>query len=351
MTVALAVTACLLTACTADSSPAAPPTLSPPTTEGPPPAGLAGMRTTGGIGVQVVLATAPPSLFDADHGTTRALSGYPGGDQAVIVQRVGGTPVVLTNRRCLTGDCDPFTVLVHAGQDGPPRSLGKAWSVAAAADQKSVWLIRQDAPRVCRLQHVSLTGTEYGHGQPASCTTSLRGETSRGLLISINSDTAQSEDALIEPETGRTVRQFPRIEAVAGDRMLVSQLADFAVIDLGTGVTKTVPRPTATGDPLSFVSRDGLSVAVEFANPAWHGTSVQVRDIWLLDLDTLRWERAPGMPYQTENLKMGGLDWSADGDLVLADGVLAAWHPGEPSWRLGAAALPPDFQSGLAVIP
>ena len=32
------------------------------------------------------------------------------------------------------------------------------------------------------------------------------------------------------------------------------------------------------------------------------------------DLGTLRWERAPGMPYQTENLKMGGLDWSADGD-------------------------------------
>jgi hypothetical protein len=345
------VTACLLASCTSGIPAPSSITLPSQTTEATPPSGLDGSRITSGIGVEAVVATTPPSLFDADGGPVAPLPGYPDGDQFVNVMRVGSTPVILTSRRCLTGDCDPFTVLVYTGQHSPPRSLGRAWSAAAAVDRQSVWLIRQDSPDNCRLQRVSLTGTEYGHGEPASCTTALRGETRHGLLITINSDTAQSEDALIDPETGRTVRQYPRIEAVAGDKMLVTELAGFSVLDLRNGISTPVPRPDTTGDSVAFPSRDGYTMAVEFINPAWHGTNVQTRDVWLLDLQTLRWEQAPSMPYRTGNLKDGTLDWSEAGDLILADGVLAAWHPGEPSWRLGKAPLPKDLQGGVAVIP
>ncbi|MEU4248530.1 hypothetical protein AB0F15_14100 [Amycolatopsis sp. NPDC026612] len=309
------------------------------------------MRATGGIGVTALLPTAGPTLFDADHGAAAKPPGYPGGDVGLSVVRVG-KHAVLTVYPAYTPSPEPAEILDYTGPSSPPRSLGRAWSAASDAVGDGVWLIRQDAPDDCRLQHVSLSAGELGHGQTASCRTQVRAETAHGLLITINAGAAESTDALIDPATGRTVRQAPRILGVAGDWMLLDGLADLTLVDLRTNTSKQLSRPAIGRAPTVVPSRDGAVWAADFADPAYRNTSTQTRDIWLLRPDGPTWEHAPAMPFITEHLKRGGgFDWSDAGDLVLADGVLAAWHPGEPQWRLGPAALPEGEWNGFAVLP
>ncbi|MEW2507205.1 hypothetical protein AB0878_42790 [Amycolatopsis sp. NPDC047767] len=308
---------------------------------GPPPTGITGSLTTGGIGVELLLATSPPTLFDADTGAKGTVPGVPGGDRLVAVQRVGHTPVILTSPRCQQ-ICQPFDVYAYAGVATP---LGQAVSVAPGADAKSVWVIRQDGPDNCRLEHVSLAGTALGGGNTASCTTILRQETSRGLLITVNNGTAETVDVLIDPDTGRTVQQAPRILAAAGDRLILGGLTELTVVDLRDGTRKAVRPPAVQASPLIVPSRDGAVAAVDFGTPSWHGTGAQTRDLWLLDLNDLTWLQTPSMPYTTPNLKQSSLDWTDDDDLVIDDGVVAAWHPGEPAWRLGKAKLTGALQT------
>ena len=298
-----------------------------------------------------LLPTTGPTLFDADRGPAGTPPGYPGGDVGMSVERVGQAAVLTAYPRD-QNSTDPFEVFVYTGPASPPRSLGRAWSVAPGVDGASVWVIRQDALDSCRLQHVNLDGGELGHGQSASCHTQVRAETAHGLLITINADGAESTDALIEPETGRTVQQAPRILAVAGDRMLLDGLTDLTLVDLRDNSRKQLSRPTIGAAPTVVPSREGSLFAADFDVPSYRATSTQLRDIWLLRPDSLNWEHAPGMPFITEHLKRGGgIDWSDAGDLVLADGVLAAWHPGEPTWRLGKAPLPAGDWGGITVLP
>ncbi len=305
------------------------------------------MQTTGGIGITALLPTTGPTLFDADRGAVATPPGYPGADQGLTLLRVGKTAVLAAHP---AGD-DPGEVLVYTGPASPPRSLGRARSVAPGVDGESVWLIRQVAADDCRLQHVSLAGGDLGRGQSASCRTDVRTETRHGLLITINADAAESTDALIDPETGRTVQQAPRVLATAGDWLLLDGLADLTLLDLRDNSRRQLSRPVVGRAPTVVPSRDGAVWAADFANAAYRGTNTQTRDLWLLRPDTLTWEHAAAMPFITEHLERGGFDWSEDGDLVLADGVVAAWHPGEPRWRLGKAALPAGDWSGIAVLP
>lgn len=294
-----------------------------------------------------MLATKPPQVFDADAGlTTPAGFGTPFATQVI---RVGAGAVVAVSQACAGDTCPPSDVYSYLG-DGPPVGLGKALSVAAGADGASVWLIRPDGPDTCSMQHVSLGGTPFDPGQPASCDTGLRGETSAGLLISVNGSAAEHEDVLIDPASGRPVQQFPKILAVTGRWLLAAGLADFTLVDLRDGSRKQIPRPTQSGDADALPNRDGSLIAVTFANLSYQGKNVPTRDLWVLDPATQRWQHAPGTPFVTPNLKRSGLDWSADGDLVLADGVLAAWHPGAPAWRLGKASLPDSDWYGIAVL-
>jgi hypothetical protein len=304
---------------------------------------------TGGIGVSALLPTTGPTLFDADRGPAGTPPGYPG-DAGLGVLRAGRSAVFTAYSRTAP-DSEPDEVLAYTGPSSPPRSLGRAWSVAPAADG-GTWLIRQDAPDSCRLQHVSVDGADVGRGGPASCRTRVRAETARGLLITVGSGAAESTDVLIDPRTGRTVQQAPRILAVAGDHMLLDGLTDLTLVDLRDNSRRQLSRPAVGRAPAVVPSRDGSVFAVDFAVSAYRNTSTQLRDLWLLRPATPSWEHAPGMPFVTQHLKRGGgLDWTDQGDLVLADGVLAAWHPGEPAWRLGEAALPAGDWSGIVVLP
>ncbi|WP_409461910.1 hypothetical protein [Amycolatopsis sp. GA6-003] len=342
---ALVAAGCLLTSCTSGPpAPVLPPSSPRPAPTTPPPTGLDGLVATGGIGVELLLATSPPTVFDADSGVRGTLPGVPGGPRVVSVLRVGHTPVVLTAPTCQQSGCAPADVYVYLGLS-PPRSLGKAVSAAAGADGTSVWLIREDGPDLCRLEHVALTGDSFGRGTVASCRTLVRVETAHGLLITVGGGTAETVDVLIDPATGRTVQQSPRILAAAGDRLVLGGLTDLAVLDLRSGARKSVTLPVPQPHPYVLPSRDGNVAAVDFGTPSFPGTGTQTRDLWLLNLADGTWQQAPSMPFSTENLKHSGLEWTEAGDLVLDDGVVGAWHPGEPAWRLGKAKLAPAQQA------
>jgi hypothetical protein len=338
----------LLSGCTGEDPGPPPPATTAPSTAPAPLEGLTGVQATGGIGVTALLPTTGPTLFDADRGPAATPPGYPG--LGLEVRRVG-THAVFTAYSGDPGNKDPSEIFAYTGPSSPPRSLGRGWSVAPGADGESVWLIRQDAPDSCRLQHLSLTGGELGRGQYASCRTSVRAEIRQGLLITINAGAAESTDALIDPETGRTVRQYARILGATDDWLLLDGFTDLSLLDLRDGSRKPLTRPVAGGPPTVVPSREGGVFAIDFFDPSYRGPQ-QTRDIWLLRPDTQAWTHAPGMPFITEHLKSaGGFDWSDAGDLVLADGVLAAWHPGEPAWRLSKAALPAGQWNGIAVLP
>jgi hypothetical protein len=318
----------------------------PPTPSTPPPSGLTGSVATGGTGVEVMLATSPPTVFDSDTGTKGTVAGLPAGERVVGLRRVGEAVVITTERPC-SRECGPGDVFVYDA--GALTSLGEAFAVAPGADQDTVWAIREDSPESCRLEHVSLTGRPLGTGTVASCSTIVREETSRGLLITVHNGTAETTDVLIDPDTGRSVRQAPSILAAFGNRLILGGLTDLTVVDLRDGSRKKLQPPVVRTNPLVLPSRDGASVAVDFGSPAWHGSDIQTRDVWLLDLADYTWQHAPSMPYRTETLKHSSLDWSAEGDLVLDDGVVAVWHPGEPTWRLGRAELTGDLQAAAVV--
>jgi hypothetical protein len=70
-----------------------------------------------------------------------------------------------------------------------------------------------------------------------------------------------------------------------------------------------------------------------------------VSDIWLLNLDTRRWRRLPGMPLITA-LKFMRMAWTDDGRLVLAGDfdqfgrAVATWRPGQDHLDVKRLALP-----------
>ncbi|GAA4550664.1 hypothetical protein [Amycolatopsis samaneae] len=334
----------VLAGCTAESASPA------PEASATPPTGLAGLAATGGIGVRLALPTSPPAVFDADTGELAPLKGVPGGQRRTSLLRVGATLVLLDAPLC-SARCEPSDVHVYPDLLGRPRSLGTTRSAAPGADRDSLWLIREDGQDTCRLQHVALSGKPFGPGTTASCHTVVRQETAQGLLIRVNGDGAQSEDVLIDPQTGRTLQQFPRIMAIAGDRLLLGGLIDFTVLDLRDRSRRQLARPVPNGSSNALPSRDGRLVAVEFVDPAWRGSSTQTRDLWLLDLDTATWRHLPATPYASPSgLKKSGLDWTDAGDLVLADAVVGAWHPGEAAWRLGRARPPAEFGQGVVAL-
>ncbi|MGH8917409.1 MAG: hypothetical protein ACRD0H_03575 [Actinomycetes bacterium] len=290
--------------------------------------------------MRLLLGTSPPTVFDSDAGAKGSVPGLPGGDRLVWVQRVGHTPVIQSTPECRSETCAPADVYAYPGPATAPVSLGQAFSVAPGADGDSVWVIHQDSPGNCRLQHVSLAGPALGPGTVASCRTIVRQETSHGLLITVDNGTAETVDVLIDPATGRSVQQAPRILAATGDRLILGGLTELTVVDLRSGGRAKVAPPVVDSTPYVLPNRDGTVAAVDFGTAAWHSTDVQTRDLWLLDLQRLTWLQAPSMPYTTAHLKTSGLDWAPGGDLLLDDGVVAAWHPGEPSWRLGTAKIP-----------
>nr|WP_246481323.1 hypothetical protein [Amycolatopsis umgeniensis] len=296
------------------------------------------------------MTTSPPSMLDPATGALTPLPGAPAGDRVNEVLRVGKFPVVLSAGRCGPSCLEPSEVLVYGDPKNQPWKLGKARSVAPSADESGVWLIRDDGNDLCRLQFVSLLGAERDRGRPASCTTAVRQEVPKGLLITVNSGTATAEDVLIDPTTGRTVHQFPRVLAITKDRMLLAELTRFSVLDLRNDQRTQVERPVANGTPGPVVpSRDGYKVAVMFGDPAWAGTSTQTADVWVLALDTLTWTHAPSTPIATA-INQVAIEWTEDNEVVIAADAVASWRLDRPYWTIVKTPLPAERNRSVVTI-
>ncbi|HET6288744.1 MAG TPA: hypothetical protein VFG15_18600 [Amycolatopsis sp.] len=337
-------------ACTnATPQPAPAPLPSPPPPPPPPPSKLEGAPVDYS-GFRLVMATSPPSVLDPATGATTPLPGAPAGDRVNDVLRVGKFPVVLSAARCGPSCVEPSEVLVYGDPRNQPWKLGKARSVAPAADESGVWLIRDDGNDLCRLQYVSLLGAERDRGRPASCTTAVRQEVPKGLLITVNSGTAGAEEVLIDPATGRALHQFPRVLAITEERMLLAELTEFSVLDLRDNQRTRVVRPVPNGSPgPAMPSRDGHKIAVLFGDPAWAGTATQTADVWVLALDTLTWTHAPSTPIATE-LKRAAIEWTEGDDLVIATDVVANWRLDRPGWTVVKTPLPVERNQRVVAI-
>ncbi|RZQ65045.1 hypothetical protein [Amycolatopsis suaedae] len=343
----------LLAACTEPPPPQ-------PVPPDPEPGPLAGAPAPAGL--RLLFATAPPVVFDVGTGVATPVPAAPPGDRLTSVFRAGSTSVLLSAERCGATCVQPAEIFLL---DGPhARSIGQARSAAPTADGRGLWLVRHEG-EVCRLVRAGLDGTETSLTRPSSCDTGVRAETSAGLLITVraNRQSEQSaQDVLVDPATGRTLRQRGRVLGMAGDQVLFTELTGFTLLDQRTGVEQPLPDPLPSGEPGdALTSPDGRYLAVPFGDPAWRGTSTQVFDVWLLDLAARRWIRAPSMPVSAR-LKHQAVDWAPDGSLVLAGAlgprsasgdpatVVGRWQPGAEQWQVAQVRLPENRGQSMVVL-
>jgi hypothetical protein len=315
---------------------------------------LVGKQATGPTGIRLLLAQTRPSVFDVDTGGDVPISGPFSADRTNWTTRVGTAMVVSSSVTCTSNACDPQAqVLVYDRVDGPPRSLGKAYSTGPSADHAALWMIRDAGNGQCVLERQPLSGAAPGSSSPASCDTGVVGENFGGLLLRITTPAA-SQVVLIDPATGRTVQQFPQFVAMTPDYLFSADGTKFSLFSGRSGAKRPVPKPATQADPQNAsLSRDGRYFAVVFADPSISGTKDQSYDLWLFDLFTVSWVHPPSMPVGIDS-KHATLDWTTTGDVVLATGTpgagLGIWRPGQAAWTLTKAPLPSDWRGNTMLV-
>ena len=158
---------------------------------------------------------------------------------------------------------------------------------------------------------------------------------------------------VIDPLTLRTVFASRRgVLAIAGDRLLLTGLGPtdapdgtLALVDASTSSEQTLRMPNSIGSLGSpAVDPRGRYIAIEMGDPAWHLSSSQVLDVWVVDTETGKIARLPGMPAFV-SLKRTNMAWTDDGRLILLGedddgGFVAVWRPGQHTLPLKRVRLP-----------
>lgn len=314
---------------------------------------LVGTPATKPTGVRLLLPTSTPSEFDVDTGATVPLPGALPGDRTNWFTRIGTALVLSSFPTCTPQACDALSdLLVYDSPDHPPRSLGKAYGFGPSRDGMALWVIRVDGKDQCHLELQPLSGARPGSASTADCNTVIVGEDPAGLVLQ-TTNAGLSQTVLVDPGTGRTLRQFSSFGAMTPNYLLIGAGAGLSLLDARTGATRPVPSPTAIPGPVNTaLSRDGRYLAVEFGDPAVGGTGNEAYDLWLLDLAKASWVHPPSMPVGI-NIKQAAFDWTAAGDVVLATGFAGAgvgiWRPGQVAWTLTKAPLPALQGTTIAV--
>jgi hypothetical protein len=314
------------------------PAATQPATTAPAPRHLEGRPPTGPIGLRLLVAADPPRLVDVDRGTSRRVGGLPAGQEPFSVSPLGDGAIVIGHQQ----------VFVLDGGADRARPVGRGSYAVASLDGRGLWLLEQG--RGCRLREVGLDGRERRPARRVPCGTGLMAETPLGLLVWTEPAGDGTQAALLDPGTGRVKARYPEVHGVVGDLVLWGEAernaGPFTLTNRRTGARHPVPRLTPHGWAGSGeASPDGRLLAVEFADLSWSWVKGQVSDIWLLDLQTRRWRRLPGMPLIT-GVKFMSMAWTGDGRLVLAGDferygkALATWRPGQDHLAVKRLALP-----------
>jgi hypothetical protein len=217
--------------------------------------------------------------------------------------------------------------------------------MAASADGKGVWLAEYLERTGCTVREVGMDGRDRRPARPVVCGTKPVAETSHGLWVDIGPDAfieakvgssaSEHRAALLDPATLAERAGYAGVEPIDDDRVIVLG-ESWELRDLRTGRVTPIARPPARGWPdprVGAVSADGRYVPFTFGEP---GHAPQVMDLWVLDLETVRWTRLPLMPAYAA-LKGTDVAWGADGRLVLVGrfpekGLIATWRPGDAGY-------------------
>jgi hypothetical protein len=237
------------------------------------------------------------------------------------------------------------------------RVTGPVLGRVAPSAAGGLWLEEYVSATHCTLREVGFDGRPRRPARDVTCGMTPVGETRHGLWVNVGPDAltaarvttgpADYHAVLLDPATFVEKRQFPAVELIDQDRILVidqSQPGDpLTMRDLATGEVTAIPRPSWFSfryPQVGPASPDGRWLAVAFGDPS---TFPQVADVWLIDLHNLMWTHLPSMPAYAA-LKSIGMDWAADGRLVLVGQfyenrrdfreLLVTWRPGEPALAL-----------------
>jgi hypothetical protein len=160
---------------------------------------------------------------------------------------------------------------------------------------------------------------------------------------------------VVDPLTDRTVFRSPRdrlnqrmpILAVAGRKVLLQDGSGrpLTLFDTATGTRQQIDWPKTIGSlDAPAVGIGGRRIALAFANPSWTGAAGQGFDVWILDTETAKLTRLPGMPAFVA-LKWTNMAWTVKGRLVLVTKsaekqIVALWEPGQKRLHVKPVRLP-----------
>lgn len=292
-------------------------------------------------GLRLVVAAERPYVLDVDSGAITPIRGLPQTRDGLSVVPVSARAAVLV----AWGDrtVNKRLYVVHDGR-AAASPLGRGREVVPDADGSGIWVTRVASPGRCLLQRIGLDGHRAA-ARAIPCSWIIARGGDLGLVV--------HRTRIVDPRTGRTVVAARQgVLAVAGDRMLVAGGPRYApgyrftLENVPAGTRQTLRWPSIVGaldDALP--DPQGRSIAIAFADPAWHQSGSQVQDIWVLDTRTGALSQAPGMPSYV-SLKGTSMAWAGDGRLVLfgetdGRGFVIAWRPGQRALPLEFVQRPP----------
>lgn len=275
-----------------------------------------------GPGNRFLVATSPVSVVDGFGSTVSTLTGQRSGG-LVQVRRGKEVPYVGVYS-------DDGRIDVYAVQGQELVMFGAGGSFAVDPDG-SVWI--QSLGESCAVQHWNGQGRLLQTVRVA-CGESLKAATAAGLIVH---DEASKSDAVLDRENGHVLLRRPSLVGATSTRIVGRGADGLELFDQSGKLVGAVALPnTEWGtDDLALVSPDAKSMLFRFGNPACPGPA-QCLDLWLLNLQDLRWTHFPLMPTYA-SLKATSVDWLPDGRVVLAgafDGIGGAalvWSPPDPT--------------------
>jgi len=173
---------------------------------------LRGVPLTGSTGLRLLIANNPPLLLDVDTGRITRIRGLNVRGHAVLsVLAVGNDAIVWLDRDPLATTIPRAEAEIYVVRRGATSAtrLATGWQVAPATDGGAVWVKSYADAQHCTLREVALDGNERQSPRPVPCSTRLVDAGAGALLIEGSS--------VLDPSTGATLLDAPRLWAVVGD--------------------------------------------------------------------------------------------------------------------------------------
>jgi hypothetical protein len=323
------------------------------------PGPLHGAPLLGSTGLRLLVSADPPFVLNVDTGAIRPVAGLDANGNAVLtVLPVGQDAVVWLDRGARSGGFPRAEIyLVRHGTTHATR-IATGWEVAPADGGHAIWLLSFKDARHCTLSRIGLDGRTRQRARPVSCSAQLIDAGSGVVLV--------HGRTVADPATGRTLLSGGSLWAIAGGRALTSTGSGppLTLTDLRTGTRWRLPWPSRirgtdqSGTDQAVVQPGGRLIALDFADPAYALTGIQVTDVWLLDPATRHFRHLPDMPAAVQ-LKFTSMAWASDSRIVMLVQIsgpsgdrdlVAVWEPGQRQIALRLVRLPARNSGSDAIV-